>query len=121
MNERGKSDGCVVPAKPANKAAVAVAELVEERRPCSWTWLGRYNGDGRYKGSITVNHNDPLEAAREIERCAGHPHMVQVMTDSGARALFGQRQYYPIYEQCDRYGLPLAIHPGTDGMGTTTS
>jgi predicted TIM-barrel fold metal-dependent hydrolase len=37
------------------------------------SWLGRHNADGRYKGSITINHNDPLEAAREIERCAGHP------------------------------------------------
>ena len=25
--------------------------------------------------------------------------------------------YYPIYEACERHGLPLAIHPGTDGMG----
>ena len=33
MNERGKSDGRVVPAKPTNKAAVAAAESVEERRP----------------------------------------------------------------------------------------
>jgi retron-type reverse transcriptase len=33
MNERGKSDGRVVPAKPANKAAGAAAESVEERRP----------------------------------------------------------------------------------------
>jgi hypothetical protein len=33
MNERGKSDGCVVPAKSANKAVVAAAESVEERRP----------------------------------------------------------------------------------------
>ena len=33
MNERGKSDGCVVPAKPANTAATAVAESVEERPP----------------------------------------------------------------------------------------
>ena len=33
MNERGKSDGRVVPAKPANKAAVAAAESVAERRP----------------------------------------------------------------------------------------
>ena len=37
--------------------------------------------------------------------------------DSGARRPFGQRQYYPIYEACERHGLPLAIHPGTDGMG----
>jgi predicted TIM-barrel fold metal-dependent hydrolase len=81
------------------------------------TWLGKYNSDGAFKGSITVAHQDPLAAAREIERWAGHPHMVQVMTDSGARAPFGQRQYYPIYEACARHGLPLAIHPGTDGMG----
>jgi group II intron reverse transcriptase/maturase len=33
MHEYGKSDGRVVPAKPANKAAYAVAEPVEERRP----------------------------------------------------------------------------------------
>jgi hypothetical protein len=31
MYERGKSDSPVVPAKPPNKAAPAVAEVVEER------------------------------------------------------------------------------------------
>jgi len=81
------------------------------------TWLSAYNGDGVFKGSITVNIQDPAAAAKEIERWAGHPHYVQVMTDSGARMPFGQRFYYPIYEACDRYGLPFAIHPGTDGMG----
>ena len=81
------------------------------------TWLSRYNPDGVFKGSITINIHDPAAAAREIDRWAGHPHMVQVMTDSGARAPFGQRQYHPIYEACERHNLPLAIHPGTDGMG----
>lgn len=81
------------------------------------TWLSEYNHDGLFKGSITVAHQDPHAAAREIERWAGHPHFVQVMMDSGARAPYGQRQYYPIYEVCERYGLPLAVHPGTDGMG----
>src|SRR5579883_1545755 len=50
------------------------------------TWLSTYNGDGVFKGSITVAHQDPLAAAREIERWAGHPGFVQVMMDSGARA-----------------------------------
>ncbi len=81
------------------------------------TWLSKYNHDGVFKGSITVNVQDPQAAAREIERWAGHPHFVQVMTDSGARAPFGQRQYYPIYEACEKHGYPLGIHPGTDGMG----
>jgi predicted TIM-barrel fold metal-dependent hydrolase len=81
------------------------------------TWLGKYNHDGAFKGSITVAHQDPPAAAREIERWAGHTHFVQVMTDSGARAPFGQRHYHPIYEACARHNLPFAIHPGTDGMG----
>lgn len=81
------------------------------------TWLSEYNHDGAFKGSITINHHDPLRAAEEIDKWAGHPHMIQVVTDSGARAPFGQRQYYPIYEACVRHGLPLAIHPGTDGIG----
>lgn len=81
------------------------------------TWLSKYNHDGVFKGSITINHRDPHAAAREIERWAGHPHFVQVMTDSGAQAPFGQRQYHPIYEACARHNLPFAIHPGTDGMG----
>ena len=81
------------------------------------TWLSKYNHDGVFKGAIVVAHQDPQAAAREIERWAGHPHMVQVMMDSGARAPYGQRMYYPIYAACEKYGLPLAIHPGTDGMG----
>ncbi len=65
------------------------------------TWLSQYNHDGVFKGSITVAHQDPPAAAREIARWAGHPHFVQVMMDSGARAPYGQRQYYPIYEACE--------------------
>ncbi|MCU6790888.1 amidohydrolase [Paenibacillus sp. WQ 127069] len=84
----------------------------------SETWLGTHNADGAFKGSITIAHQDPAAAAKEIDRWAGKPHFVQVLMDSGARAPFGQRQYYPIYEACARHGLPLAIHPGTDGMGT---
>ncbi|TDF92518.1 amidohydrolase family protein [Paenibacillus piri] len=80
-------------------------------------WLDRNNEDSLFKGSITIAHQDPAAAAKEIERWAGHPHFVQVMTDSGARAPFGQRQYYPIYEACAKHGFPLAIHPGTDGVG----
>ncbi len=81
------------------------------------TWLDRYNADGCFKGSISIAHQDPEAAAREIERWAGHPHFVQVRTDSGAREPLGQRRYYPIYEACARHNVPLAIHPGTDGMG----
>jgi hypothetical protein len=32
------------------------------------TWLSKYNGDGVFKGSITVAHQDPQAAACEIAR-----------------------------------------------------
>lgn len=81
------------------------------------TWLSKYNHDGVFKGSIAVAHQDPAAAAAEIDRWAGHPHFIQVIMDSGAKAPFGQRQYYPIYAACERHGYPLAIHPYTDSTG----
>jgi predicted TIM-barrel fold metal-dependent hydrolase len=81
------------------------------------TWLSEYNSDGVFKGSITIAQQDPAAAVREIERWAEHSQFIQVTMDSGARIPFGQRYYYPIYEACERLGLPIAIHPGTEGMG----
>ena len=87
----------------------------------SWVhdkWLNsKVNHDGVFKASITVSHQDPNLAVKEIERWAGHPDFVQVYLDSGSRAPLGQRQFWLIYEACERYGLPLAIHVGTDGLG----
>ncbi len=80
-------------------------------------WLDNNNDDGVFKGSITIAQQDPAKAVEEIERWAGHPHIAQVTMDSGARMPFGQRYYHPIYEACQRHGLPLHIHPGTEGMG----
>jgi RNA-directed DNA polymerase len=64
MNERGKSDGPVVPAKPPNNTARVVAEVVEERGPAkgntaSTTHPGRSAGHGALSG---------LERVREVAR-----------------------------------------------------
>jgi len=81
------------------------------------TWLTEHNRDGAFKGSITIAQQDPLLAAAEIDTWAGSEHIVQVTMDSGARFPFGHRYYHPIYEACERHGLPLSVHPGTEGMG----
>jgi predicted TIM-barrel fold metal-dependent hydrolase len=81
------------------------------------TWLGQYNEDGVFKGTILISHQDPIAAATLIERFADHPHFIQVLMESGARAPFGQRHYNPIYEACERHKLPVVIHPGAEGMG----
>lgn len=78
------------------------------------TWL---KASPKFKGSIQINHSDPTEAAKEIDRMAKHPDMVQVVMGSGARMPYGNRFYHPIYEAAERNGLPVAIHPGTEGKG----
>jgi predicted TIM-barrel fold metal-dependent hydrolase len=69
------------------------------------------------RGTILISAYDPFLAAREIDRMADHPGMVGVIMGSGQRALLGQRQFHPIYEAAERHGLPVMIHPGTEGAG----
>lgn len=80
-------------------------------------WLGKHPS---FKGAIAVSTLDPAQAAREIDRLAGHPDMVEVIISSAARMPLGQRFYHPIYEAAERNGLPVAIHPGAEGAGSST-
>ena len=79
------------------------------------SWLGEFNPDGAFKGSMFVAPQDPEAAAREIDRSGGHPHVVQVMFASATTAPLGAKQYHPIYAAAERQGLPVAIHPGAEG------
>jgi predicted TIM-barrel fold metal-dependent hydrolase len=94
----------------ANELASAYNDNLKAR------WL---DFSDRYRGSIIVNHSDPVAAAKEIDRVAPDKRFVQVAICSGARILFGQRHYYPMYEAAERHGLPIALHPGAEGVGTT--
>ncbi|MGW5366415.1 amidohydrolase family protein [Actinopolymorpha pittospori] len=78
------------------------------------TWLP---ASEKYKGSIIINASDPVAAAEEIARSAGHPDVVQVLMASAAQQPYGQRFYHPIYAAAEKAGLPIAIHPGTEGRG----
>ena len=53
MNERGKSDGRVVPAKLPNDAGSPAAEVVEGRRPTEGCWRQRCLHMGR-PGSLRM-------------------------------------------------------------------
>jgi RNA-directed DNA polymerase len=64
MHERGKSDGRVVPAKPVNKAATAVAESVEERRPVE----GNTTSKTRPGHRVGPGAPSALDRVREVAR-----------------------------------------------------
>jgi predicted TIM-barrel fold metal-dependent hydrolase len=72
----------------------------------------------KFKGYLCIGTQDPLEAAREIDRVGPHPDIVAVSVIGGSRMPYGQRFFHPIYEACERNGLPLVIHPGAEGAGT---
>lgn len=73
--------------------------------------------DPRYRASITVAPNDPELAAREIHRMAPNRGFVQVLMPSGARMPYGQRYFHPIYAAAVAHDLPVALHPGSEGVG----
>ena len=74
------------------------------------TWLSKYNWHGRYKGSIRICPYDPDAAVREIEKWAGHPHVVQVSIFPETSTPFGQPQFLPIMRAAASHRLPVAMH-----------
>jgi uncharacterized protein len=84
----------------------------------SWmadTWLSRYNTHGRYRGGIVVSTVNPSAGVAEIERWAGHPAMVEVQVGHVAVAGYGDQRYWPIWEAAAKHGLPIGMHPNTQG------
>lgn len=94
--------------------AAAVAAAYNDHLIAEWLPL-----NPKFKGSMTVAVQDPQQAVREIDRIAPHPDVVQLVLASGARIPYGHRYYHPIYEAAERRGLPVAIHPGSEGSGTS--
>ena len=106
----GTMHGISVHADPDYASALAAAyndHLIAE-------WLPKST---KYKGAMTVATQDPRQAAREIDRIGDHPGIVQISISSGAALPLGHRHYQPMYEAAQRHGLPIAIHPGTEGGG----
>jgi uncharacterized protein len=73
------------------------------------TWLGEWNNDSRFYGSICVNPRDPEAAAAEIRRWGEHPAMAQVVVPMLVHSPYGQRLYHAIWAVAEEYGLPVAV------------
>ena len=62
-------------------------------------------------GALVAAPQDPEDAAREIERYAGHPNVVAVyLPTSAVYPLWGHRKYDPIYAAAEAAGLPVMLH-----------
>ena len=72
-------------------------------------WLER---EPRLRASLVVSVQQPLEAAREIDRLGDHPGFVQVLLPIRSEALYGNRRYHPIFEAAARHDLVVGLHFG---------
>ncbi len=97
---------------PEPDFAAAVVSAVNDLIAADWL-----PADPRFRASLIVSAADPELAAREIHRLGDHPGFVQVLIGSGARMPYGQRFFHPIYAAAVEHNLPIAIHPGTEGVG----
>jgi predicted TIM-barrel fold metal-dependent hydrolase len=66
--------------------------------------------DDRFRYAATVPVQDPLKAAAEIRRIGGEKGVVAVFLPL-VYIPIGNRYYYPIYEEAERLGLPIIVHP----------
>jgi uncharacterized protein len=74
-------------------------------------WLTEDNG---LLGVVIAPHHDPVAAADEIRRNAGHRNVVGVyLPTSCVEPLYGNRRYDPMYEAAQETGLPVMLHSVT--------
>jgi uncharacterized protein len=99
---------------PEPDFAAAVAAALNDAIAADWL-----PADPRFRASLIVSPADPALAAREIHRLGGHPGFVQVLLPSGANPPLGHRSYHPIYAAAVAHDLPVAVHPGTEGVGVS--
>jgi predicted TIM-barrel fold metal-dependent hydrolase len=72
-------------------------------------WLSK---EPRLRASLVVPSQNPVLAAREIERFADHPGFVQVIMPVRSLIPYGKRYYDPIFEAATKHGLVIGIHYG---------
>jgi predicted TIM-barrel fold metal-dependent hydrolase len=70
----------------------------------------RINVDGRFSGVIRVEPRDPDASVKEIERWAGHPHVVGVGVPAQTHSPYGHPSYLPVWRAAARHGLPIVVH-----------
>lgn len=93
-----------------NAYAAAYNDAMQE------TWL---TWDKRFFASLVINPSDPKTAAAEIRKRGHDPRLAEVLFCSATTLPLGHRSYWPIYEAACEMGLPISVHPGTEGRGTS--
>ena len=88
--------------------AVALARAVNDWLAAEW--LDR---DARFRASLIMPLQSVEASVAEIERRAADRRFVQVLLPAMWEIPYGRRSLWPVWEACERHGLPLAIQAGS--------
>jgi predicted TIM-barrel fold metal-dependent hydrolase len=78
-----------------------------------WLHETYIRSDPRFKGMAIIPMQDPLEAAKELRRVVTELGFVgAVLPTNGLPQPLGAKAYWPVYEEANRLGSPLAVHGG---------
>ncbi|GAW47346.1 amidohydrolase family protein [Photobacterium damselae subsp. piscicida] len=68
----------------------------------------------RFIGLATVAPQDPIEAAKELERCIGQLGMKGVIINSHTNGEFlDNKKFWPILKVAEKLDVPIYLHPNT--------
>ncbi|MFR9804096.1 amidohydrolase family protein [Pseudonocardia sp. RS010] len=95
--------------------AAAIARAVNDWLVAEW--LER---DPRLKASLVIPMHTYDDMVREIRRVGGHPGFVQVLLPVRSPALYGKRNWYPVYEAMLEHDLVAGLHHGGTSDGAPT-
>lgn len=112
--------GILIPLSPAAEIAnlefsVALARAINDWQAATWL-----DPEPRLRASIVVASDAVPEAVSEIERRAADQRFVQVTFSGRPHEPMGRRKYWPIFEACAEFGLPVMSHAfGSSGNPIT--
>jgi len=103
-------------------AGLAVGRIISEdwavaacRAYNNWLYEKFTNVSSRIKGMALIPIQDPQAAVNELRRAIKELGMVGAMLPSngeGIKGHLGSKIYWPIYEEAEKLGCPLAVHVG---------
>ena len=83
----------------------ALASAVNDWQVADWL-----DPEPRLRASLAVAPEDPIAAAKEVERCGKDKRFVQVFMPGRTHEPLGRRKYWPIYEAAAKHGLHIMSH-----------
>lgn len=81
-----------------------------------WMYDKWIKADPRYRMTMVCAPLDPKATISEMQRVAHRPEIVGLNLQN-VNIPMGSRHFWDIYEAAEHYGLPIVLHPDTEGSG----